>query len=154
MLSSRYTYGLLLLLACVVMLWTAPSLSAEQVTDEVDLNWKVTGAGGATGSSGGYTLSGTVGQTATLTGVVDGQELRQGFWQSFEQFQCGDMDGNGYVNISDVLALVTYVFGYGPLPTLSFVADTDCNGQVNISDAVYVISFIFQDGNVPCANCD
>lgn len=66
---------------------------------------------------------------------------------------CGDADGNGIVNISDVVYLISYIFGGGLPPYPLLIADVDCNGIVNISDAVYMISYIFGGGAAPCASC-
>lgn len=66
---------------------------------------------------------------------------------------CGDADGNGLVNISDVVFLVSYIFGGGPAPYPLLIADVDCNAIVNISDAVYLIGYIFGGGPAPCNGC-
>lgn len=126
------------------------ALDAEGTT----VPWQVTGAGGGYGTTSGYVLSGTVGQTAVIKGVGGDEQVAQGFWQSFAPFLCGDFDGNGFVNISDAVAITSYVFVTGPPPTLMVTADADCNGSVNISDAVYLIAFIFRVGPPPCANCN
>jgi hypothetical protein len=66
---------------------------------------------------------------------------------------CGDVDGNASVNLSDAIALLSYIFGLGPLQVPQAVADVDCNGRLNISDVVYLISYIFRNGAAPCAYC-
>jgi hypothetical protein len=69
------------------------------------------------------------------------------------EFVCGDADGNGIINISDVVRLIGYIFG-GDLPPDPLLAgDADCNQVVNVSDAVYLIAYIFGSGPEPCANC-
>jgi hypothetical protein len=65
----------------------------------------------------------------------------------------GDADGNGFVNISDAVYLINYIFGGGPAPSPEAAGDADCNGFVNISDAVYLINYIFGGGPAPCAAC-
>jgi hypothetical protein len=64
--------------------------------------------------------------------------------------QCGDVDGNGIVNVSDAVYLISYIFGGGPPPDPLLTGDVDCNGIVNISDAVYMITYIFGGGPEPC----
>jgi hypothetical protein len=66
---------------------------------------------------------------------------------------CGDADGNGFVNISDAVFLIGFIFGGGPSPVPLILGDADCNSIVNISDAVYLISYIFGGGAAPCAEC-
>lgn len=63
----------------------------------------------------------------------------------------GDADGDGLVNISDAVFLITYIFGSGPEPEPDVAGDADCNGLVNIADAVYLISYVFGGGDAPCA---
>jgi hypothetical protein len=66
---------------------------------------------------------------------------------------CGDIDGNGAVNVSDVVYLINFVFGDGELPAGPEVADVDCNALINVSDVVYLIAYVFGDGAEPCADC-
>jgi hypothetical protein len=56
---------------------------------------------------------------------------------------CGDVDGNGMVNITDAVGVINYIF-LGAEPTVE-VCRYDCNsdGVINISDAVHLISYIF-----------
>lgn len=56
---------------------------------------------------------------------------------------CGDVDGNGYVNISDAVGVVNYIFT--GRQALGELCSYDCNGDgiINISDAVYLIAYIF-----------
>lgn len=62
----------------------------------------------------------------------------------------GDVDGNGFLTISDAVFLINYIFAGGPAPNPLIQGDVDCSGLVNISDAVYMINFIFAGGPVPC----
>ncbi len=62
---------------------------------------------------------------------------------------CGDANGDGLISISDVVYLITFIFGAGPAPVCD--SDVDGNGIVTISDAVYMINFIFGGG--PAPNC-
>jgi hypothetical protein len=69
-------------------------------------------------------------------------------------FICGDADGSGNVNVSDVVCLLEYIFGDGeplnPMPA----GDCDCSGHVNVTDAVILVAFIFGGGPDPCSTCD
>ena len=73
--------------------------------------------------------------------------------QSVSGFVCGDNDGSGLVDISDVVHLINFIFNSGPAPQPLIVGNADCSGQIDISDAVYLIQFIFGGGSVPCAGC-
>ncbi len=75
------------------------------------------------------------------------------FIVKYSDYICGDSDGNGTITISDVVFMITYVFGSGPAPDPPLAADADCDGILTISDAVYLIAFIFGGGPAPCSNC-
>ncbi|MCK5125767.1 MAG: hypothetical protein KAR42_05890 [candidate division Zixibacteria bacterium] len=67
---------------------------------------------------------------------------------------CGDMNGDGELNIGDPVYLIGWIFKGGPPPIDIEMADANCDGQVNIADAVYVINYIFRSGPAPCAGCE
>ncbi len=68
--------------------------------------------------------------------------------------KCGDVDGNGEVNVADAYYVLAYIFGLGPEPLDISGGDVDCSGRVNLADCVYLIAHIFRSGAKPCANCD
>ena len=68
----------------------------------------------------------------------------------------GDADGNGIINIADVVYLISFIFLPGsppPTPYATCSGDADCNCMVNISDVVYLINFIFVPGSAPPCTC-
>jgi hypothetical protein len=62
----------------------------------------------------------------------------------------GDADGNGVVDISDAVWVISFIFGGGPAPIPLSAGDADCSGACDISDAVYLIAYIFTGGPAPC----
>lgn len=64
-------------------------------------------------------------------------------------YVCGDVDGNGSgPDISDLVYLVTYMFGGGPAPSNMSAADVNGDGTgPDISDLVYLVSYMFQAGD-------
>ncbi len=65
---------------------------------------------------------------------------------------CGDGNGDGLVNVGDVVFLVNYVFnGVPPDPVCSGEANGD--GSVNVGDAVYLINYVFKYGPPPVVDC-
>ncbi len=66
---------------------------------------------------------------------------------------CGDANGSGAINISDVVYLINYIFSGGNPPNPLESGDANCSGLVNISDAVYLVNYIFSGGAAPCAAC-
>jgi hypothetical protein len=63
---------------------------------------------------------------------------------------CGDVDGNGMVNVSDAVYLISYIFGGGPPPDPLETGDVNCDAIVNVSDVVYLIAYIFGGAAGPC----
>jgi hypothetical protein len=65
----------------------------------------------------------------------------------------GDANGNGSLDIDDVVYLISYIFSGGPDPTPYSVAsgDATCDCTVDIDDVVYLISYIFSGGPPPCS---
>ncbi len=68
---------------------------------------------------------------------------------SGEQYVCGDADGSGSVNVSDVTFLITRVFNGGPGPVPNAAGDADGDGQVNVGDITHLIALIFAGGPPP-----
>jgi len=68
-------------------------------------------------------------------------------------FICGDANGDGIVDISDVVYLIAYIFSGGSAPSPVLAGDANCDSMVDISDVVYLIAYIFSGGLRPCAAC-
>lgn len=70
----------------------------------------------------------------------------------------GDCNGDGVVNVSDVVFLSNYKFGSppGPAPNPLCIADVDDDGMINISDIVWLINYLFLQppGPPPLDGCD
>ncbi len=70
-----------------------------------------------------------------------------------EMSTCGDPNGDGGIDISDPVYLISYIFAGGPAPVAGENSDVDCSGSIDISDVVFLIGFIFGTGLQPCAAC-
>jgi hypothetical protein len=66
---------------------------------------------------------------------------------------CGNVNGDTEIDISDIVYLVSYIFGGGPAPDPFADGDTDCSGAVDVDDAVYLVVYVFGSGPEPCAAC-
>ncbi len=67
-----------------------------------------------------------------------------------DSYDPGDADGNGSIDIDDIVFLIDYVFGSGPAPDPVEAGDADCSGAVDIDDIVYLIDYVFSGGPAPC----
>jgi hypothetical protein len=61
----------------------------------------------------------------------------------------GDVDGNGAIDIADVVTLVNYMFKQGPLPPCIEEADVNAHMRVDIADLVYLVNYMFKQGLPP-----
>lgn len=65
----------------------------------------------------------------------------------------GDLNCDGRTNVTDVVFLVTYVFGDGPGGCTPSLLDVDGSCQVDVGDAVYLVRYVFGAGPKPMAPC-
>lgn len=54
----------------------------------------------------------------------------------------GDANGDGQVNVSDIMACVNYILENNPTPFIFLNADTDNSGKVNVSDIMWIVNYI------------
>ncbi|MCX6829603.1 MAG: hypothetical protein NT002_10025 [candidate division Zixibacteria bacterium] len=68
---------------------------------------------------------------------------------------CGDIDGSGVINLSDITRLIVWLYkGGSSIPPVTLeVGDVDCSGVINIRDIVSLIRFVYRNGSAPCAGC-
>jgi hypothetical protein len=136
---------------------TGPNHHYNQPAAGEEIRWQVVSSGGTiNGSSAGYRLSGTIGQTAVGTGGSASFQLKHGFWQEFAgPCDCRPADANndGQANVGDAVYMINFVFKGGPAPKpypqCSGDANKDC--QANVGDAVYIINYVFKGGPPPCS---
>jgi hypothetical protein len=74
---------------------------------------------------------------------------------------CGDVDGDQTIDISDIVFLISYIFGSGSAPPPCGsnpigTGNVDGCGIVNVADARFLISYVFSAGPAPhdCENTD
>jgi len=123
------------------------------------INWQVISNGGTSAVSSGYSLQGTISQTAVGVGSSDNYNAGHGYWMPMFNGKCcigmtGDInyDGSG-PDITDLVFLVNYMFSGGA--PLSCEEEADLNGSgsgPDISDLVYLVIYMFSGGTPP-AEC-
>jgi hypothetical protein len=99
-----------------------------------DLSWHTIDGGGGTSEGGGFSLSGTIGQPDAGTMSGGDFTLVGGFWAGGAAADpgptcTGDLNGDGVVNVSDLLILFD---SWGSCPGCP--ADFNGDGVVNVSD--------------------
>ncbi len=61
----------------------------------------------------------------------------------------GDANGDGQINVTDVVYLINYLWKDGPPPDPYEAGDANCDGNVTISDVVFLINYLFYGGPIP-----
>jgi hypothetical protein len=73
------------------------------------------------------------------------------------EFVCGDVDKSGFIDIDDIVFIITYVFQSGPAPNPLISGDvnrTDCpDVMVDIDDITHLIGYVFLGGAPPNCTC-
>jgi hypothetical protein len=119
------------------------------------IKWQcVSGGGGAASASKGHAMIHTVGQGAV--GYTS-----SGSYQAAQGFQVGgvgggggpedrgDVNGDGIVNVGDVVYLVSYLYKGGPPPDPVRMGDCNCDDIVNVGDVVFLVSYLYKGGPEP-----
>ena len=63
----------------------------------------------------------------------------------------GDSNGDGLVDVSDVVAILLWLFDSAREPGCYDAADVDDSGTINMADAVAELGFLFQSDKPPAA---
>jgi hypothetical protein len=66
-----------------------------------------------------------------------------------DTFVSGDANGDGVVDLADVVFLVSYLFNSGPEPFPVEAGDPTCDGRVDLADLVFLINFLYKGGPPP-----
>ena len=61
----------------------------------------------------------------------------------------GDANGNGVIDLGDIVYLITYLYKSGPEPIPMEAGDVNCSGIVELGDIVYLITYLYKGGPPP-----
>jgi hypothetical protein len=73
--------------------------------------------------------------------------------RSFRITTLGDENGDGTVDVFDVIFMIDYVFSGGPAPNPGSVADVNGDCVADVFDVIYLIDYAFSGGPAPVAGC-
>jgi agmatine/peptidylarginine deiminase len=68
-------------------------------------------------------------------------------------YVCGDANGDGEIDIADVVHLINYLFINGPAPQPMAAGDANGDCLVDIADVVYLLNYLFGEGDPPKPGC-
>jgi hypothetical protein len=61
----------------------------------------------------------------------------------------GDANGDGNIDIADVMHLINYLFIQGSPPNPMTAGDANCDQVVDVADVMYLINYLFIEGSPP-----
>ena len=125
----------------------APAIGSRQgyqmVTDVLD------GFGGASESdSYGMPVS-SGGQSSAIGFSQSGNYAAGAGYVYATSIKRGDANGDGIVNVGDIVYLVSYLYKGGPEPTPEEAGDVNLDGIINVGDIVYLVSYLYKGGPPP-----
>jgi non-lysosomal glucosylceramidase len=65
-------------------------------------------------------------------------------------YRRGDANGDGAIDLGDMVFLITYLYRGGVPPQPLEAGDVNCDGTVNLGDIVYLINYLYRGGSPPC----
>ena len=68
---------------------------------------------------------------------------------------CGDADSDGYVNLLDILFLISYLYGDppGPIPDPAEAGDGNADGAINLLDVLQLVNYLYNSPPGPEPVC-
>jgi outer membrane protein assembly factor BamB len=72
-----------------------------------------------------------------------------GFFGGVPSLLRGDANGDGTIDVADVMYLINYLFTDGSAPDPLWVGDANSDGEVDIADVMYLINYLFIGGSPP-----
>jgi hypothetical protein len=62
----------------------------------------------------------------------------------------GELNGDGVIDVFDVVALIEMIFSGEPMPDPPELVDVNCDGVPDVFDVIYLIDYAFSGGAAPC----
>jgi hypothetical protein len=66
-------------------------------------------------------------------------------------FARGDANGDGVIDLGDVVYVINYLYRSGPAPNPLWTGDANSDGVVDLGDVVYLINYLYRGGPPPCS---
>jgi hypothetical protein len=107
--------------------------------------------GEAEPSSGSFKMKMCSGGQPSTIGTSQGMAYKISAGYVYGAFVLhGDANGDGSIDITDVIYLNNYLFGGGPPPKPLEAGDVNCDGVVDSGDVTYLLNYLFISGPRPC----
>ncbi len=144
---------LVLLLVFTLILW-GENCWAKSKSGSFEMSSDVLCGTGGKSQSTTFTLKVSAGAQPSPIGKQTSTNFQAfGGWvytsESEPSFICGDCNGDGVIDIGDVMYLINYLFIDGSAPDPLWVGDVNCDEVVDIGDVMYLINYLFIEGPPP-----
>jgi uncharacterized Ntn-hydrolase superfamily protein len=87
--------------------------------------------------------------TITATVTAGGEIVELNDKPIITYILCGDMNGDGPVNMLDILHIISYLYKGGPEPALPSAADVNSDQSTDMLDILYLITYLYKGGPDP-----
>jgi hypothetical protein len=65
------------------------------------------------------------------------------------EFVRGDANGDGEINVADIVYLVNFLYRGGDPPDPVDAGDANCDTIVDVGDVVYLVNYLYKGGDPP-----
>jgi len=114
-------------------------VNAEMSNANYRITSSVISGGGSVMSSTNYHLMSTIGQSSSIgNSSSTNHHIDAGFWYTMLLNSVGDVNGDGLVNLEDVIAALQAVTGQSPI-TIFKEADADGDGKIGLVEALHIL---------------
>ena len=111
--------------------------------------FSINAAGAIDDSSASYRLGLSLGEPVVGTASSASYQTGTGFWGEPCLFKRGDANGDGVIDVGDVVYIINYLYRNGDPPSPMEAGDANCDGIVNVGDVVYLINYLYKGGPAP-----
>jgi hypothetical protein len=114
----------------------------------------VIGATGGGAQSANFALKASAGGQGSPVGPYSSPNFSGGggwVYVTEPEFVRGDANGDGVIDLGDVILVLNFLFKSGPAPCPMQAGDANSDGTVDLGDAVYLLNYLFKGGPAPCS---
>lgn len=69
--------------------------------------------------------------------------------EGISEFTRGDANGDGEINVADIVYLVNFLYRGGGQPVPMEAGDANCDTVVNVGDVVFLVNYLYKAGDPP-----